>query len=230
MEPVIFQIYCSWHIDKAWQCNLSKIIDKEKRTTVYKTLKTLQQHSDIFVFKTSLNNFISMLISEPDTVKFGQYFRESYANNFKQWAYCFRCDAGINTNMRLESFHKIIKYFYCDGKNVKRLDKSLHMLLKYVRDKDVERLTKQTKGKYTLHTKKIIERHNFALNYNFLIKNIDQNPTQKQSIDPADNSEVAIVQTNSKDTCCNLICQHCQICWHNVYMHLCRLYNAKCYL
>jgi hypothetical protein len=54
-------VFCSWHVDRAWQVNLSKIIDK-KRSNVYKTLKLLQQDVDVDKFVVSLDNFIKQLI------------------------------------------------------------------------------------------------------------------------------------------------------------------------
>lgn len=72
--------------------------------------------------------------------------------------------------MRLESMHTIIKYFYLDGKKVKRLDKSLHVLLKFVRDKCVDRVINKIKGKPSIHIKEIIIRHNAAISSKFTVE------------------------------------------------------------
>jgi hypothetical protein len=61
MQPALHQLFCSWHVHRAWQVNLSKIIDK-KRSNVYKTLKLLQQDVDVDKFVVSLDNFIKQLI------------------------------------------------------------------------------------------------------------------------------------------------------------------------
>ncbi|KAF2889756.1 hypothetical protein ILUMI_16416 [Ignelater luminosus] len=42
MGPVEHQLFCSWHVDRAWRSNLNKINNLEKRRNVYKTLKYLQ--------------------------------------------------------------------------------------------------------------------------------------------------------------------------------------------
>lgn len=42
MGPAKQQLFWSWHIDRAWQQNLSKICSKENRSEVYKVLKCLQ--------------------------------------------------------------------------------------------------------------------------------------------------------------------------------------------
>lgn len=65
------------------------------------------------------------------------------------WAYCYRAGMGINTNMKVEAFHRVFKYSYLKGKVNKRVDNCLMNLLKYVRDKYFERMIKLTKGKAT---------------------------------------------------------------------------------
>lgn len=40
------QLYCSWHVDRAWRTNLSKISNKDKKILVYKTLKYLQKSTE----------------------------------------------------------------------------------------------------------------------------------------------------------------------------------------
>ncbi|CAH0560556.1 unnamed protein product [Brassicogethes aeneus] len=137
MGNVKYKLYCSWHIDRAWQKNLNKIPNLETRNSVYKTLKTLQQtmYLEENMFYENLNSFITSLQEDPDTANFGHYFISTYFKNCQQWAYCFRKGCGINTNMFLESMHKTVKYFYLNGKTVKCLDKGLHALLNYIRDK-----------------------------------------------------------------------------------------------
>lgn len=128
-------LYCLWHVDRAWQSNLTKINNKEKRAKTYKILKTLQQHTSEDIFFTSLQNAISHLMGDTETRRFGEYFKNSYSHNIRKWVYCFRQNSSINTNMHLESMHKTIKYFYLERKIVKRLDKGLHAVIKYVRNK-----------------------------------------------------------------------------------------------
>nr|CAI5820050.1 unnamed protein product [Callosobruchus analis] len=96
-----------------------------------------------------------MMHHDSDTLDFSEYFNNFYANNYKQWAYAFRKNCGINTNMHLESMHKCIKYFNLEGKVVKRLDKGIHGVLTYTRDKIVDRIIENIKGKNTYHITEI---------------------------------------------------------------------------
>lgn len=155
MGGVPHRLYCSWHIDRAWRSNLMKIVCScretsiEKQKEVYKTLKMIQTTLNVNEFEKYYNEFLTQLRSDPDTKNFSEYFINNYGNNYISWAYCYRKELGINTNMYLESMHRIIKYDYLEGKKIKRLDKSLHSLMRFTRDKHVERLIKLTKGKYS---------------------------------------------------------------------------------
>lgn len=217
MGPVSHQLFCSWHIDRAWQQNLSKISDKTKRAEVYKALKCLQQNTSIDEFDMFLENTITQLINDSDTKNFGVYFQNNYGCNYKNWAYCYRKGCGINTNMRLESMHKTIKYFYLDGKKVKRLDKTLHVLLKFIRDKYVNRLISKVKGKYTIHLKEIIQKHMHAMSSNFSVDRDKENDKKwyiSTISNNSDKQEVHCVEKIFNQSCCDLKCKECQVCYH----------------
>ncbi|KAJ8951703.1 hypothetical protein NQ314_007652, partial [Rhamnusium bicolor] len=111
MGVVPFQLYCTWHIDRAWRNNLNKIPNIEKK--------------------------------------------ERGLQNFKK------------------SMHKQIKYFYLHGTPVKRLDKGLYAVLQYSRDKMVEHLIKETKGKSSIHKKNILQRHTTAISSQFSAESIE---------------------------------------------------------
>lgn len=158
------QLYCSWHIDRAWQSNLNKINNSDKRQWVYKTLKYLESLLDESVFLENLENFLKVLDDEV-TLCFKEYFCNYYLSNCDKWAHCYRKGCAVSTNMHLESMHKSIKYFYLESKKVKRLDKSIHALLEFLHNKKVDRIIKLTKGNSTHHTSKI-------RNDQLLLKNI----------------------------------------------------------
>ncbi|KAJ8932895.1 hypothetical protein NQ314_014376 [Rhamnusium bicolor] len=76
MGVVPYQLYCTWHIDRAWRNNLNKISNIEKRKEVYKTLKVLHQNVDETSFRKQLDNMINFLFEDADTEKFGSYFKK----------------------------------------------------------------------------------------------------------------------------------------------------------
>lgn len=114
-------------------------------------------------FARLLENAILHMTSDPKTAKFSQYFQQTYAVRYEQWAFCFRKAAGINTNMYAESFHRVLKYVYMKGNINKRLDSIIHLVMKYARDKAFDRIMKVEKGKLTRHTRTINDRHKKSL-------------------------------------------------------------------
>lgn len=61
------------------------------------------------------------------------------------------------------AYRKTIKYFYLDERVLKRLDKGIHVVNTYIRDKIVERMIKQVKGKNTSRIGDIEKRHEAEL-------------------------------------------------------------------
>ncbi|KAJ8921273.1 hypothetical protein NQ315_013745 [Exocentrus adspersus] len=84
------QLYCSWHVDRAWQMNLSKIANKKKRALVNKTLKAVQQNVDSNSFEDQFDSMLEDLLIDPDTKAFGLYLETNYSKNYEKWAYCYR--------------------------------------------------------------------------------------------------------------------------------------------
>lgn len=97
-------LYCSWHIDRAWRCHLNKILNLDKRKQTYQILKVLQNTLGTEDFEKKLTSAIKIFISDPDTNNFGIYIRDNYVNNRQMWAYCYRKNSGINTNMVMAYF------------------------------------------------------------------------------------------------------------------------------
>ncbi|KAH1006085.1 hypothetical protein HUJ04_006963 [Dendroctonus ponderosae] len=129
----------------AWESIMGRV-DKRllctwrKGMLVLKSLKLIKTELDQDIFKQQLNTFCQDLLIDNDTLAFGEYFRRFYVNRTQLWAYCFRKYTGINTNMYLESLHKVIKDFYLEGKRCKRLDKNINSLINLVTDKIFERI------------------------------------------------------------------------------------------
>ena len=73
-----------------------------------------------------------------------------------------RSYAGINTNMRLESFHRKLKVCYLQKKQNRRIDALLNVLMRIARDLVFESIIKQEKGKQTHAIHEIKKRHESA--------------------------------------------------------------------
>jgi len=56
------RLLCTWHVDRAWRQNLSKVKgDRSTHDAVYKTLRSLMELTDQEVFHTKLQQFVCSL-------------------------------------------------------------------------------------------------------------------------------------------------------------------------
>ena len=110
---------CIWHVDRAWRKALNSLKNKE---TAALNLWLLLEESDPKSFHAMLKNTITQLDDSPATCKFAEYFKAEYVKRPDQWAACYRKGCNINTNMYVESFHRLLKHVYMKGKVNKRVD------------------------------------------------------------------------------------------------------------
>lgn len=207
------RLFCTWHVDRAWRKNInSKVKGKEKQAEVYKIVRTLMQERDALAFESMLPNAMKQFNDDPETAEFGTYFRENYTKNVKSWAYCYRINSGLNTNMHIERMHHTLKYIYLHGKNVKRLDKAIFALMAFVKDKLFDRLIVMTKGKLTSKLKDIRHRHKTSLEVR---KELIVKDESGWTIPSCSNvKELYFVQENEVQCNCKLLCTECNTCIH----------------
>uniref|UniRef100_A0A6P7FSL1 Uncharacterized protein LOC114332217 n=1 Tax=Diabrotica virgifera virgifera TaxID=50390 RepID=A0A6P7FSL1_DIAVI len=235
MGEVSHQLLCSWHVLRNWSKNLNKITSQDKREIVFKTLKILQTELNVEYFHLGLQKFISDLEADEDTYAFKEYFVKHYADRYKMWAYCFRLHVGINTNMYLESLHKTIKHHYLEGKQCKRLDKTINALMNLLRDKMFQKIIKVEKGKKTTKVSRIQESHMKLKTITSVKFMSDENGWQVLS----SNFEHTYFVENQSNTCpqdsCALRCTDCNICIHSykcscidnvIYFNICKHIHA----
>jgi len=160
MGDVPHRLLCTWHVDRNWRKKLCEIKGgPEKKSLVYKTLRVLLQITSIDEFKACQDQVINDLLKDEDTNAFGVYFKENYSKRSEVWAYCYRLRKGINTNVYLEAFHKVLKHIYLEGKKCQRLDKTINAVMKINRDMIFKRLIKISKNIMTSKEKKNCESH-----------------------------------------------------------------------
>lgn len=216
------RLLCAWHVDKNWRENIKRHIrDANLQAFTYKALRTVLDSPNEDSFKDSLASFFAWCDlegqNEEGLIKFKEYFRQHYANRPETWAACFRRNAGINTNMRLEALHKLLKYCYLDGQQNKRVDKLISVLLKLTRNKIFDRLIKLIKNAETESQRKVTERHNGGLKIaasRVSSAGIGQWTVQSQS-QPA---TMYVVTSQSGGMCqesCSFACPICRVCAHN---------------
>ena len=155
------KLLCAWHIDKNWRKAIRENIHgSEAQATVYHHLQVILKETNKSTFRLRLQQF--MTIIKDKHLAFFRYFSAHYAGRTDQWATCERIGTVTNTNMHIESFHRLLKVVYLEGKHNRRLDRLLSILLKIARDKYFERVTKEHKGKNSHRIREINKRHKNA--------------------------------------------------------------------
>ena len=196
--------------------------DNDKKVQVYFNLRTLLQELSIPQFRKMLQNFITELESDVSRTPFSHYFKSYYAKRCEQWAYCYRAGTPVNTNMTIESFHRLLKVVYLDSKHNRRIDHLLSVLLKIARDKAFERLIKYKKGKLYHRISEMKKRHHAAVDLLVAEVHIDKVTDSKWQV-PSQSlggNRCYTVQKILDQRSCKIRCSECGVCTH--------LYNCAC--
>ncbi|KAJ8929303.1 hypothetical protein NQ314_018010 [Rhamnusium bicolor] len=142
--------------------------NKDDATSVHLCIEELQrsEFNSVLLYKREGDILESFPLEENDFClimmsQYQQHMLVKYGNNI------------IAVDGTYESMHKQIKYFYLHGTPVKRLDKGLHAVLQYSRDKMVEHLIKETKGKSSIHKRNILQGHTTAISSQFSAESIE---------------------------------------------------------
>ena len=159
-------------------------------------------------FRVMLQQLLSYLDKEEKD--FFAYFKATYCSRLEQWASCFRVGTVVNTNMFLESFHRILKVVYLQQKQNWRIDFLLSTLLKIAPDKVFERLTKLEKSKYSHRVAQIHKRHKSAVPVLSLHVPVTHTKESCWMVPSQTDGSIEYTIRLIKKTCyCNLSCTHC---------------------
>ena len=192
-----------------------KITEPELQISVYHTLRVLLEEHDENKFKRLLEGALKQWQQDPKLANFYKYFSQEYLSRSSQWALSSRKKAGINTNMFVESFHRVLKYGYQKAKVNKRMDKTIHLLLKYARDKLFDRLIKTEKGKNTTRIHAISQRHRFSLALSTDLVSADCDELNLWNVTSTKGEEIYQVKLEQTCECkCFMRCRACGICIH----------------
>ena len=78
-------------------------------------------------FICMVQQFMSFIFSSQP--QFANYFRTTYLKKVEEWLTCHRVGTLVNTNMHIKAFHRVLKYIYLNGKQNRRVEHLLHILL-----------------------------------------------------------------------------------------------------
>lgn len=207
------KLLCTWHVDRAWRKALHEhIADAASKATVYHQLRVLLSEVDQAKLHSFLPHFLTSVMT--DHPRFYEYFRNTYAKRVQEWASCHRVGSTVNTNMHVESFHRLLKVVYLQGKQNRRLDHLIHIVLKVARDKGFERLQKIHKGKASHRVSEINRRHKKAED----MLSLGGTPTMKSAatwevISQGSEQTMYVVELQADHQCtCQVMCAVCKVC------------------
>ena len=221
------KLLCRWHLDKSWRGAIKeKIKNKELQPEVYRHLMVLLNESTLVEFNKKLQQFLTFL-SDCGMHEFLQYFQENYCLRIDQWATHARCYTPVNTNMHLESFHRLVKEVYFQQKQNRRLDALLNVLLKLSRNNAFERLQKLEKGKNSYRLSQMNKRHKHAQQLDKdCIHELSSKTWLVNSQQTAEHTyTVKCLQSLTCSGSCKLKCSYCGVCPH---LYVCIYLPRQC--
>lgn len=212
-------LWSMWYVDSRFRIQLRVFRGNvAKRADTYKTMRMLLECQNQTVFQCMLENFIETLRNDPDSKDLGNIVKNHYAPNSEIWAYCFRKEIDLATNIHLEIMHRTFRYCCREGRK-KRLDKFIFVIMKLVRDKMLDRLTNMMdEERIELALETINVCHNIGLE--ILPEHITA-LSEKTWLIRSENEDENYYVMLENAVCpehCNLKCSECDIC---VHMYVC---------
>lgn len=95
------------------------------------------------------------------TDEFITYFNKHLEIKYK-WVFCFMDENTYRTNLEIESWHRLLKYDYLNGKKNKRCDLLLLNLIKISDAFEYKMKVTISKGTLCTYKRKVTERHNLS--------------------------------------------------------------------
>ncbi|KFM83294.1 hypothetical protein X975_22867, partial [Stegodyphus mimosarum] len=202
-----------WYVDNRIRGQLKLFKgNTEKRSDVYKTMRILLECQDKTVFSVMFENFLEKLLNDPQTKDLGKLIEQHFGCNLEMWACCYRKDINLSTDIHLEIMYRILRYCCREGKKTK-LNKFIFVLMKFVRDKMLDRFSNSIdEEKINLARESINACHNLGLE--ILSSDIHAVSEKLWSIR---SKEENFYVSHEMTTClehCNLRCEECDICIH----------------
>lgn len=135
--------------------------DRANQLKTYKLLTEILEEPNENLLKKILQNTIQQMKEDPNTAEFGNYFESQFAHNVENWAFCYRLNFG--TTSHLERMHAVIKYLCQYGKKLHKLEMALPAVMKFLKEKEIERMVQLQNVKLSSKLAIIHKRHKTAL-------------------------------------------------------------------
>ena len=212
MGDVEHQLLCAWHVDRAFRQNLAKVRGAENKAMMYGVLRTVMDERDKDTFHKLLDGLRKAMEANEDLVDFGDYFERYYVPRVRLWASAYREGLGLNTNMHLESLHKVLKHIYMQGKRVQRVDKVIGALVKMTRDKIFSRMISLARGRTVSQSRRgFFQRHRRGAE---LAQDVVQMEQGVYLVPSSDDDDHVVKRGAPCPSQCREMCSMCGVCPH----------------
>ncbi|XP_073987303.1 uncharacterized protein [Rhodnius prolixus] len=204
--------YTSWNVSRRWRVALHKIISPEDESLACKIVKELIEEKDKQLFYDKLRTASESLCSNKKTRRFGHFFKEEFYENAESWARCFRTTFDLAVDIQLERIHRTLKYLFLAVKTLKRLDKSVIEITKFVQDEFFSKNKILTEELRFAKMREIDSRHRASLRLS-----LDNVVTEEHGwvvVSKSRTFHKLIVCDISPNCNCSLICAPCKVCIH----------------
>ncbi|XP_050311326.1 uncharacterized protein LOC126746948 isoform X2 [Anthonomus grandis grandis] len=216
------RLLCTWHIVKNWNIQgRSKIKKLENRQIMKHEMRKILKGTDPQNFIQLKENYFRQLEEEEET-NFQNYLKNQ--ERIMMWAHCYRINAGINTNMAVESLNKVLKYNKMNGKQNIRIEKLLDLLDDLVDERMWKRIINMERPNANNYQHKICQSaHKKAeemVGNNGNVSYSELGHFKARSF--SDNHKLYCVNYNEvcDEDCRAMYCEKCKICKHK--------YNGDC--
>ncbi|CAL1285296.1 unnamed protein product [Larinioides sclopetarius] len=215
MEDDSHWLWCMWYVDNRIRIQLKVFRGNViKKAEAYKTMRTLLECQNANVFESMFKNYVETLKADPSSRNLGESINQRYGKHAHLWAYCYRKDIPLSTNIHLEVLHRIFQFCCREGRK-KRLDKFLFVVMKLVKYKMLDRLCNiLDEEKTELAIEAINICHNEGLE---LASERITSLSDKIWLIQGEDDEQNIYVMREFETCpehCGLRCKECDICVH----------------
>ncbi|KAG8177326.1 hypothetical protein JTE90_018352 [Oedothorax gibbosus] len=210
-------LWSIWYVDTKFRVQLKAFKnDMAKRADCYRTMRLLLECQNKDVFDTMFKNFLDTLSQDATSKNTGSFIAQKYGTCKELWAYSYHRDIKLGSIIQLEALHRTMKFCCMEGRK-NRLDKFIFVIMKLVRFKMLDRLTRILDDeKISLALDAISMFHGIGIEIdNDRISSSSEKIWLVRSDDEETEEDAYVVR--EFETCpdhCTLKCEQCGICVH----------------
>ncbi|XP_045460304.1 uncharacterized protein LOC123686531 isoform X2 [Harmonia axyridis] len=212
------RLLCTWHVIKNWNIQgRSKIKNLQIKQDMKKKMRAILKETDPSIFLQLKETYFKHLEEEGenDFLKYLQSFYFKNEERIKMWAHCHRINAGINTNMAIESLNKVLKYNKMRTQRNIRVEKLLDLLDELVEEKMWTKIINVERPNANNYQHKVtVESHKKAEKMEGKVKPQELGTFKVTSCSINDKFYIVSIKELCDDDCRAGYCHICKICIH----------------